>query len=93
MHHSIHMKFSSRLPSAQPLSHLLRQQPSGQGNKDMWVRPYTFEVLSSFNRFKKSKESTRQSPEGAVLLVHPVELILAHILKQAMAVPLPRQLK
>lgn len=59
----------------------------------MWVWLYTFEVLSSFNRSKKSKESTGQLPEGAVLLVHPVEPILAHVLKQAMAVPLPRQLK
>lgn len=54
------MKFSSVVTHlSQPVNHLLRCQPNGQGSRGMWVWSYTFEVLSSSKRSKKSKENAR----------------------------------
>lgn len=43
---------------------------------------------------RRAKKTPGQSPEGAFLLVHPIEWTLAHTsLIRAVAVPLPGQLK
>lgn len=44
---------------SQWVNRLLRCQPNGRGSRGVWVWSYTFEVLSSSNRSKKSKENPR----------------------------------